>query len=733
MLFFNIQINPVIFVIILLEVIIFSHQFLSYLARPQEKERLWHIILVGLLILYNFAENLVVMPDANIPLPNMLQVIINQGFGYLVTAYMPFYCVKTMNFNRLAFHRKYGFFLIIIPAIVCYGIYYPLTLDLQGTLEYVYITTGSYAIVALIASGRAVYLQYKEDRDRVAFWERFWIFAALVFWCTSPLIGVFLNQPNWIVGVFNNLVFLILNIVLMRKTVRRSRQEYRLLQEANVSLEQRVKDKTEQLERSNEQRTNAFVNLVHETKTPITLMNNYMEEYIQKHGANDDLLIVKRNLDKLNNDISNLFDLERYNKGLGIYNYVQVINFSRILEDNLVLYRNYCVKKQLTLKEQIADNIYIKADPDALSRVINNLVENAIKYTDKGGEISVVLEEDEHQKIRLSVDDTGMGILPDLHAKVFEPYYQINMEKRSMQGMGLGLPIVKKIVDGLRGDILIDSNPQRRQGTCITVLLHKHEPAGDEAVTSGYNVRSYSGLEIERPDMPDTAYDEKKQTILLVEDNNAMLRYLLKKLSERYNVCVAFNGNEALKKFKTYPVPPDLIISDVMMDKVDGFKFARIISENPDYNHIPFIFLSAKFSNKERSQGLKLGALDYIQKPFRTEELIQKINSVLENAIRQKRSVLNNTIRALKMMDNQHTSTKEREEEGTNTFVQNCSTYQLTAREVDIARLICEGDSYKTIGETLFISERTVKKHAQNIFEKVGISNKVQLINKLQA
>lgn len=733
MFFYNIQLNPVIFVIMLLEVIIFSHQLLSWLARPQEKERLWHIIVVALLILYNLAENLIVMPDPHIPLPTILQVIINQGFGYLVTAYMPLYCYHTMNFDRLGFHRKYGFLFIIIPALVGFGVYYPLSLDLPGTLDYVYMTTGAYAVVALTAAARAIYLQYRKDRNRPAFVERCWIFAALVFWCTSPVIGLVLGQPNWVVGVFNNAVFLLLNILLMRQTVRKSRQEYRQLQESNISLAQRVKERTIQLEKSNEQRTNAFVNLVHETKTPITLMNNYLEEYIQKHGSNEDLIVVKRNLDKLNNDISNLFDLERYNKGLGIYNYVQVISFSQILEDNLVLYRSYCQKKNLALTEHIEKNIYIKADPEAISRVINNLVENAIKYTDRGGRINVVLEETEDGRIRFSVDDTGIGIHPDQHGKVFEPYYQINTQKRSMQGMGLGLPIVKKIVDGLQGDVVIDSNPQRRQGSSIAVLLERYVPAEDEVVTSNYTARKYSGLEMEGFDLPDTEYDERKQTILLVEDNNAMLRYLFKKLSERYNVCVALNGNEAMKKFKTYPVPPDLIISDVMMDKVDGFKFARIISENPDYNHIPFIFLSAKFSNKDRSQGLKLGALDYIQKPFRTEELIQKINAVLENAARQKRSLLNNTIRALKIMNNQQGSFKEKEEEAANGFEQNCSIYNLTAREVDIARLICEGHSYKVLGDTLFISERTVKKHVQNIFEKVGVSNKVQLMNKLQA
>ena len=727
MLFFGIRLNLVIFCIILLEIIIFCNQLQSFLARRHEKERRWHLILVGLLILYNLAENLMILPDPHIPVPITLQIIINQGFGYLVTAYMPYYCVKTTRLQGLEFHRKYGFLFLVVPFFVFFVCYFPVTHDLPNTLLYTYIITAAYACYALFDLARVLIKTHRREKNWPVFRERLWIYASLFFWCSSPVIGVFLEQPNWVVGVFNNIVFMLLNVTLLRQTVQKSKEEYIKLQQYTLDLEKEVKKKTIALETSNEQRTNAFVNLVHETKTPITLMNNYLEEYIQKHGYNEDLLIVKRNLAKLNNDISNLFDLERYNKGLPIYNYAQVISFSQVVTDNLILFRSYCQKKKLTLKENVAQDLLMKADPEAVSRIVVNLVENAIKYTEEGGEISVSLEASGNQ-LRFTVQDNGIGIETGLQKKIFEPYYQINMQKKSAQGMGLGMPMLKKIVDSLQGKIIIDSHPQKEKGTRVTVLLNRHVLNKNEVVAEDFKISTSSGLEVSDFNISDTSYDPRKQTILLVEDNQAMVSYLLKKLKEKYNVCVAFNGNEALGKVKSYPVSPDLIISDVMMDKVDGFKFARIISESPDYNHIPFIFLSAKFTNKDKLEGLKLGALDYIPKPFRMEELIQKINSVLDNALRQKKSLLNNTIRALQKVEN-----LDLKQASSGGFEFNCSQYNLTTREVDIARLICEGHSYKEIGDSLFIAERTVKKHVQNIFEKASVSNKVQLINKLQA
>ncbi|HEX8459885.1 MAG TPA: response regulator transcription factor [Segetibacter sp.] len=211
----------------------------------------------------------------------------------------------------------------------------------------------------------------------------------------------------------------------------------------------------------------------------------------------------------------------------------------------------------------------------------------------------------------------------------------------------------------------------------------------------------------------------------MVEDNISMINYLFKKLQEKYNVYTALNGDEAFQKIKSIPTIPDLIISDVMMDMVDGFTFAKILSQNESYNHIPFIFLSAKSTRQDKLQGLKLGAIDFIQKPFSINELTQKVESILETVNRQKRAILNSAITAL---GNNESSPKN----GIDKFERNSQIYNLTSREKDIAKLVCEGQKYKAIGDALYISERTVTKHIQNIFEKVEVSNKIELINKLE-
>lgn len=729
MLFFGVPLNPIIFLIIMVELVVLLNELLNYLARPTEKDRFWHLLLIALLILYNCAENLIVMPDRHIRLPDVVQTIINQSFGYLVTAYLPVYCYKTMHLPRLKFHAQFGHYFILFPVFFFFYIYYPIHHDLETALTYGYILPGIYAFIALAECLRAVLAKYKEDKDKVALRQRLWIFMSLAFWCISPIVGVFLGQPNWVVGVFNNIVFLMMNILLVRQTVRKSKAEFFQLQESNITLAEKVKERTQLLEKSIEQRTNAFVNLVHETKTPITLMNNYLEEYIQKQGYDDGLLIVKRNLDKLNNDISNMFDLERYNRGTAIYNYAQAIDLSRLLNENLQLFKGYCEKKQIVLTQCVEEEVLFNADPEAINRIINNLVGNSIKYTPEGGTIHVTLAK-KNDQILMEVDDNGIGIPPELHEKVFEPYYQINTQKKSAQGMGLGLPIVKNIVEGLQGTVTIDSKPALKPGTCIRVMFKDPHLDKQAVLDGGYKVSNHTGLDISNFEFREEPYDRRKQTIALVEDNNAMVNYLFNKLKEKYNVFISFNGGEALRKIKEYPVLPDLIISDVMMDKVDGFRFAQIIADIPDLNHIPIIFLSARYTARDKTQGLKLGALDYIPKPFRTEELLQKVDAVLENAVKQKRALLNSTIKALKMLDHTNPELREENEGG---FDYNCILYNLTSREVDISRLICEGHAYKAIGDTLFISEQTVKKHVQNIFEKVGVSNKIQLVNKLQA
>jgi DNA-binding NarL/FixJ family response regulator len=331
----------------------------------------------------------------------------------------------------------------------------------------------------------------------------------------------------------------------------------------------------------------------------------------------------------------------------------------------------------------------------------------------------------DNEKIIFSVKDFGQGIPAVLHKKVFEPYYQITNVKRSNQGMGLGLPIVKKIVQGLSGDILLQNN-LNEPGILLTVSLNKYVSTENEIVSADTKAKNFS-LDQDSYITKITAYDKSKQNILIVEDNYSMANYLINKLATNYNVYSSENGDEALKRLRDMESLPDLIISDIMMDKVDGYEFAKIISNDPDYSHIPFVFLSAKSAKDDKLRGLRSGAIDFIQKPFNIHELLQKIESILTNVTKYKQALLTTALHNLKTRTNPGFKNSQDQ------FLKNCDFYRLTPREKDIVKLIHEGYNYKTIGATLFISERTVTKHVQNIFEKLDVSNKIKLINKLEA
>ncbi|ASZ13227.1 hypothetical protein CK934_20805 [Chitinophaga sp. MD30] len=741
MLFPGTEMHLITFFFVVIEMVMFLYQMIYYLSRPRDKSRLWYLILLVLLLGYNITGGL--FPDPAIPIPIVVQNIIAYGTGFTMASFFPYYFYKAFNLKRLRFHALYGIFLfLILPFFLFFVIGYSINKDLGWTRRYGVIIPFLYSISLVWALTKAVLIKYREDKSKAELKEIFAVYLAVIPWASMTLLSYFNASQALEVSITNG-GFLVITVLFIRRTVRESRQEYDELQELNSTLTEKVKERTRKLEELNEQKTHTFVNLAHETKTPLTLISNYLEEYIDKYGETTELTVIRKNIDKLTKDISNFFDLERYSKGFDVYNHDQVTDFSELLNDNLVLFRHYASHRQVSISSDITPDLHVKADPDAINRIVNNLVENAIRYSRENSRIHVSLRVGEEDLLHFSVQDEGMGIPRNMQQKIFEPYFQIYTAKKSSQGMGLGLPIVRQIVDGLAGKITVESNPDKKTGTTMKVSLPIYQ-AGINEEAAIYAVHQHTRLYPETFQVEDSPFDEQHQTLMIVEDNLAMLQYLTRKLSTQYNIIVALNGQEALKKIREATILPHLIISDVMMDKVDGYKFASILSEDARYNHIPFIFLSAKYTSDDRLQGLQLGAIDFIRKPFRIPELSQKIASILENAERQRKVLLNSAFSALKNLgqippppstpvDPVPENVPAPAARVGSRFEQNCQRYHLTSREIDIARLICEGHKYKDIGTTLFISEKTVTKHVQNIFEKVAIRNKVQLINKLEA
>ena len=723
------QMHIVTFIFVSIEIVIFFYLLIYRIARPDDKTAHLNIVLIFLLIIYNITGGL--LPDANMPGSFFIQESLAYATGFITPCYFPYYVYKAFSLEKMKFHAHKGVYIFLILPYLLFVIVFAVTNKLESAKDLLILPV-VYALWVIITMVKAIRFKYKKDfSSRQSKEEMAVLLLSLTPWVMLPVIDFF-NMGQATEAYITNFGFLSLFALQMKRHIREMRTEHERLINSekqllnwNSTLKNEVDKRTKELEIINEQRTNTFVNLAHETKTPLTLINNYLEEYISNNNPSEELDIVKRNLDKLSSDIVNLFDLEKFNKGFAFYNHNLVCNFSEILKDSITLFKQYANGSSIEIKSTIEDNIFIQADPLSINRIINNLIENSIKFSNSNSVIEVTLRK-AGDTLQFSVKDYGIGIPVDMQAKVFEPYYQITNPKTNTQGMGLGLPIVKEVIDDLNGNIKVISNPKISSGAEMLISLNLYTVVTNETFISKMVPKSVA-ITKEELKIEEAFLDEEKQTILIVEDKITMLNYLLKKLGEKYNTYAALNGNDALKKLKELKILPDLIITDIMMDKVDGYDFAKIISKSSSYSHIPFIFLSAKAAFNDKLQGLKLGAIDYVPKPFSIAELLQKIDSILLYAGKQKRAIWNKAFNMVNSNNNPH-----KKDDSSGAFEQNCELYHLTTREKDIAKLICQGQKYKDIGETLFIAERTVTKHAQNIFEKTGVSNKIELINKLE-
>ncbi|MBN2536317.1 MAG: response regulator, partial [Spirochaetales bacterium] len=215
----------------------------------------------------------------------------------------------------------------------------------------------------------------------------------------------------------------------------------------------------------------------------------------------------------------------------------------------------------------------------------------------------------------------------------------------------------------------------------------------------------------------------------IVDDNIQLLKFIQSAFCESYNVFLARNTAEALVKLKVIPCP-DLIVSDIMMDGEDGFGLLSALSENEGYNDIPFIFLTVLGGERAKLKGFDLGAIDYIEKPFSIAALRSKIESIIELRGRQEKKDLErirNRINGLLTGINKNT-----EDSALSRFKCLCEKYGIFDREREIIRLLASGLLNKEIALCMNISQRAVEYHLTKIYKKCGVSNKYDLLDKIQ-
>ncbi|MCG8570682.1 MAG: response regulator [Spirochaetes bacterium] len=486
-------------------------------------------------------------------------------------------------------------------------------------------------------------------------------------------------------------------------------KDHYALKKLSDNLEIQVKERTKELEQEKNLKTTFFINIAHEIKTPITLIKNFFEKYIRKmKKIDDDLIPVQTNINILSHTIQNFLTQETLNRGEIYYDHEQIINISDFFNNTLPLFKIMANKKEILIDSAIEQNLFTTADPIAINQIINNLIENAIKYTNQLGKINIILKS-RNQKIFLDIKDTGIGMKKEQLKHIFNPYYQIKQEKQNIQGIGMGLSIVKGLLDQINGQIKIKS--QSGEGTHITIILNSADSA-EKLKESSYTV---SETIIQANHSNSKKIDKNKKTILIVEDNHSMSEFISSLFIINYNILSASNGIEAIGLLNAFHA--DLIISDIMMDQMDGFSLVSLLKKEKAHLLIPVIFLTAKSTLEDKIKGLELGAIDYIEKPFNANELIFKVKN------------------QFKLMDlitqNVHLHIKDEFSEiDLDQFYQKCQEHKLSEREIEVLQLMkFEKLSNKKIAERLDISVKSVETYLYNrIAIKIGLFSKKEIL-----
>ncbi|HUY93119.1 MAG TPA: ATP-binding protein [Pirellulales bacterium] len=433
------------------------------------------------------------------------------------------------------------------------------------------------------------------------------------------------------------------------------------IRDLNVNLESKVARRTRQLSKSRRTlkrslaklqeydrlKTEFFSNISHELRTPLTMIVTPIERLLDKQRAAlppqvvSMLEMVRSNGHRLLELINKLLDFSKLEAG-GMRLKLTGLDANRMLEELAAAARPLAEQRGIRLALSVDPALpSFAADQEKLDIILSNLLSNAIKFTPPGGSVEVeTLCADDRAWI--SVSDSGIGISEDDYKRIFERFVQVDgSSSREFSGTGLGLALTKELIELHGGQIYVKSEIGKGTRFWFDLPLAKVPETGpaasaesDGLLTPARRTR-FADLESEQPSKPphEPASLEASQrrdgaTILVVDDTPDMRALLGDILSDEYQVVFACDGAEGMEA--TLSRRPDLIISDVMMPRVDGQEFCRQVRANPATVSTPFVLLTARAELALKIDGLNCGADDYLTKPFEEKELKARVRSLLK-------------------------------------------------------------------------------------------------------
>lgn len=499
-----------------------------------------------------------------------------------------------------------------------------------------------------------------------------------------------------------------------------------------IKLErQQAEQKQQQLTELNAQRTRFFLQMSHETRTPLTLILGLVRQLRQDtYGtlpkqAEPILLAIERNSLILLRLVNHMLRLERRKHSSSGY----PLAVHAMVNSITTMFQPIAEQGGLLLEYEpllASPSTGLDVDQEDLESVVMNLLSNALKYTPSGGSVRVRTEIDEQGRLLVAVSDTGPGIPKARQQHIFEQFGVIRDERVAMQ-TGLGLPLVQHIMRQYGAEVNLQS--EEGKGSTFTLVFPKalvHAEGSREFDASSSLASLY--LSDFCSLSPSNAMRESTlPCILVVEDNADMRAFIQSILQPAYQVVCASTPLEGLKFLECKAF--DLIISDIMMPYMDGHAFLKEVKTLLRQKPIPLIFLTARDSIEEKIDALQEGAIRYITKPFRSEVLLAVIDAILKHD----KELVGSRIEQFRIGFSQLLEQMEHPKMHTQNISIDAfaAAHALTGRELEILHLIAEGKSDKEIGGVLTVSVKTVANHNRSMYAKCHVNGRHELLAKL--
>ena len=512
----------------------------------------------------------------------------------------------------------------LLYGILLFGILYSLLLIIYPFFPYRFIAIDAFRLLTtLCCVGLFIYLMFQKP-DRI---------ATIVL--IGSLVLIIGNATSLLTGDYTIfLKLMVLEIILFSLVVAIRNKQTNVLRLKNKYDLELEKVNTQSLKNLDQAKNRFYENITHEFRTPLTLILSPAEKNLQNknlsHSQKQDFGLIQRNANRLLNLVNQMLDLVKLEDG-NLQLSPQKGTLKNVLMPIIDAHKINAGEKGITFQENIhlPDDCEQWFDIDVVEKISNNLLSNAVKYTPKDGLIQIDSSIEDASWLLKITNDTHADAEIDV-VQIFKRYYRADHQT---PGTGIGLNITKELVALAKGDIKVQKLPNHKilfavslpfstlQENTTTFLSKKQSEIEEEKLLTEINTT------YEPNDLDDLKYDQKTPTLLIIEDNEEMRSFIVSNFIDRYAILEAKNGADGLSLAQNEI--PDLIISDVMMPKMNGFKLCDAIKQNVLTSHIPLILLTAKVGEENEIQGFKTGADAYITKPFSTEKLIIRTQQLL--------------------------------------------------------------------------------------------------------